>query len=91
MRVERGVVTHGVALNCDNDVTLFELIAPCGMCHQRVVSLAALGARVPLADLAQRLASHVARRCVLAFAVTQLTGGKTVSTGACPRGTGALA
>lgn len=60
-RVERGVVTHGLALNVDNDLGLFQLIAPCGVRAQPMASLA-----VPLrSDLAARLGFHVATRCVL--------------------------
>ena len=84
-RVERGVVTHGLALNVDNDVSLFDLIAPCGVRNQRITTLAreAHGS-VRVDDVGHRLGFHVARRCMLAWAVTQLTGGAVglVGTGA---------
>lgn len=70
-RVEHGVVTHGLALNVDNDLSLFELIAPCGVRSQRMASLRShgeLAAGVPekLDLAAKRLGFHLARRCVLA-------------------------
>lgn len=75
-RVEHGVVTHGLALNVDNDLGLFGLIAPCGREEQRMASLASLGAApAPLDRLAVRLGFHVARRCVLGLRGTRLTGG----------------
>ncbi len=69
-RVERGVVTHGLAINVANDLSLFELIAPCGVSSAR---MAALGDSKSLIDQADRLALHVGRRCVLGWAVTRLT------------------
>lgn len=70
-RVEHGVVTHGLALNVDNDLSLFDLIAPCGVRSQRMASLRTHGdftAGVPenLDLAAKRLGFHAARRCVLA-------------------------
>jgi lipoyl(octanoyl) transferase len=69
-RVERGVVTHGLSLNVDNDLALFGLIAPCGVSSQAMASLRTHGdsvAPVPrtLDQVAERLGFHVARRCVL--------------------------
>lgn len=69
-RVEHGVVTHGLALNVDNDLSLFALIAPCGVSAQAMASLRTHGdfvAPVPrsLDLVAKCLGFHVARRCVL--------------------------
>jgi lipoate-protein ligase B len=62
-RVQRGVVTHGLALNVTNDLGLFDFIAPCGVRSQ---PMAAVGTKTPQALLAARLEFHFARRCVLA-------------------------
>jgi lipoate-protein ligase B len=64
MRVEHGVVTHGLAINCTNDLSLFQLIAPCGICNQ---PMAAVGSATSLIEMAHRLAFHVARRAMLAW------------------------
>lgn len=69
-RVEHGVVTHGLSLNVDNDLSLFALIAPCGVSSQAMASLRTHGdfvAPVPrsLDLVAKCLGFHVARRCVL--------------------------
>ena len=73
-RVEDGVVTHGASLNVDNDLALFDLIAPCGMRGLSTTSLrrlaAAQGAGSAGLDLEQeamRLARKVADACMLAF------------------------
>jgi lipoate-protein ligase B len=72
-RVERGVVTHGLAVNIDNDLALFGLIAPCGHREQAMASLSSLGAEeAPLSRVARRLGFHVARRCVLALSMTAM-------------------
>jgi lipoic acid synthetase/lipoyl(octanoyl) transferase len=81
-RVEQGVVTHGLAINVENDLSLFGLIAPCGRMEQPMTSFVALknGATSwTLADLATSLGFHVARRCVLALESTR-PGGEMVST-----------
>lgn len=65
-RVERGVITHGLALNVSNDLGLFDLIAPCGVRAQPMAALASDQSVPPRLDhLAARLGFHVARRCVL--------------------------
>lgn len=85
-RVEHGVVTHGLALNVENDLGLFGLIAPCGREEQKMASLTTLGAApASLDQLALRFGFHVARRCVLGLSATRLTGG--IGSGA-PEGQG---
>ena len=37
-----GVVTHGLALNINNDLSYFSLISPCGVLGQQVTSIAAI-------------------------------------------------
>lgn len=66
-RVTKGVVTHGLALNVDNDLSLFSLIAPCGHVGQPMTSLAALcpHGSVDVAEISSCLISHLAEECVL--------------------------
>ena len=40
--LRRGVITHGLAININNDLDLFSLIAPCGVLGQQVTSLQAI-------------------------------------------------
>ena len=47
----QGVTMHGFALNCDNDLALFDRIVPCGIREHGVTSLADLGVRATMADL----------------------------------------
>jgi lipoyl(octanoyl) transferase len=51
IRVVRGVSFHGVSLNVDCDLSHFSGIVPCGLAAYGVTSLAALGRRVPMADV----------------------------------------
>lgn len=80
-RVERGVVTHGIALNVENDLTLFSLIAPCGRPAQAVCSLSSLGVRrMKISRIVERLAFLSAKRCVLRLdAVADSNSGGDVS------------
>ena len=60
-RVSDGVVTHGLALNFRNDLSLFDLIAPCGVRGQPVASVESLVDNPPdLVSFAHRLAAHTA-------------------------------
>lgn len=63
VRVARGVAMHGVALNCDPDLTAFGRIVPCGLPDADVTSLSAeLGRDVTLGDVEPHLREHLARR-----------------------------
>ena len=53
---------HGVALNVDVDLAWFSRIVPCGIASFPVTSLQALGAHVDVDEVADRLASALARR-----------------------------
>lgn len=55
IKVSRWVSVHGIALNCDNDLSAFELIVPCGIRDYGVTSLTQeLGMRVTMKDAAER-------------------------------------
>jgi lipoyl(octanoyl) transferase len=52
LRVSQGVTMHGFALNCDCDLSAFNLIVPCGLSDAGVSSLTAeLGRRVTVQDV----------------------------------------
>lgn len=68
-RVVRGVITHGLALNLDNDLSLFDLIATCGRVSRPMTSVAReLGRGFDESErerVARSLARRVASRVVL--------------------------
>jgi lipoyl(octanoyl) transferase len=39
LQVTRDITSHGLALNCDNDLTWFDHIVPCGIVGKGVTSL----------------------------------------------------
>jgi len=61
MRIQRGVSTHGAALNVTTDLDAFRWIVPCGLPGAAATSLAALGADPPPIET-------IARQVVDAFA-----------------------
>lgn len=61
VRVARGVTMHGLALNCDPDLSAFARIVPCGIDDADVTSLTAeLGRRVTVDEIEPLLTSHLA-------------------------------
>jgi lipoyl(octanoyl) transferase len=59
-RVARGVTMHGLAFNCDCDLSWFERIVPCGIPDAGVTSLTAeLGIRVTVSDVTPLLERHL--------------------------------
>ena len=61
VRISRWVTSHGFALNVAADLSPFDLIVPCGIEGRSVTSLERLlGRSVPLAEVMDRLAGHVA-------------------------------
>ena len=60
-RVARGVTMHGLALNCDCDLSWFDRIVPCGIRDAEVTSLTAeTGIRVSVPDVTPLLERHLA-------------------------------
>jgi lipoyl(octanoyl) transferase len=61
VRVARGVTMHGFALNCDNDLSWFDRIVPCGIPDAAVTSLSAeLGRQVRVGDVLEVVERHLA-------------------------------
>jgi lipoyl(octanoyl) transferase len=61
IRVARGVTMHGFALNCDNDLSWFGKIVPCGISDASVTSLSAeLGRAVSVGDVLESAQRHIA-------------------------------
>src|SRR6266545_3318040 len=60
-RVERGVSTHGFALNVSTDLAAFERMIPCGFAHD-VASLQRLGVRASVRAVGERVADVLAAR-----------------------------
>jgi lipoyl(octanoyl) transferase len=59
-RVARGVTMHGLALNCDCDLSWYDRIVPCGIRDAGVTSLTAeLGIRVSVSDVTPLLERHL--------------------------------
>jgi lipoyl(octanoyl) transferase len=60
-RVARGVTMHGLALNCDCDLSWFDRIVPCGIRDAGTTSLTEqTGIRVSVADATPLLERHLA-------------------------------
>ncbi len=50
-KISRGLTSHGLAVNVNNDLTLFDLIRTCGIRGQRMTRLADLGVSMSLEAL----------------------------------------
>jgi lipoyl(octanoyl) transferase len=60
-RVARGVTMHGLALNCDSDLSWFDRIVPCGIRDAGVTSLTLeTGIPVSVADVTPLMERHLA-------------------------------
>jgi lipoyl(octanoyl) transferase len=60
-RVARGVTMHGLALNCDCDLSWYDRIVPCGIRDAGVTSLTTeTGIRVSVADVTPLVERHLA-------------------------------
>jgi lipoyl(octanoyl) transferase len=59
VHISRGVTSHGIALNVNTDLSLFDLIVPCGISSKSVTSMSKeLGHVVPLEDVAHSLSRN---------------------------------
>jgi lipoyl(octanoyl) transferase len=66
VHVSRGVTTHGLAVNVDNDLQPFEWIVPCGIEHVRMTSVCKeTGRAESLSCFRKRLAYRFAQACGL--------------------------
>lgn len=60
VRVSQGVTMHGFALNCDNDLTWFDRIVPCGITDASVTTLSReLGRDVSVQEVLPVVEEHV--------------------------------
>lgn len=60
VRVARGVTMHGLALNCDPDLSYYATIVPCGISDADVTTLSAeLGRAFTITDAAPLLRAHL--------------------------------
>ena len=58
VHVSRGVTTHGLAVNVDNDLQPFEWIVPCGIGHVRMTSVSRETGRSPSLPCFRRRLAH---------------------------------
>lgn len=62
IRVARGVSMHGFAINCDNDLSWFTRIVPCGITDASVTTLSAeLGRPVSVAEILPLVEARMAQ------------------------------
>lgn len=62
IRVTEGVTMHGFALNCDNDLSWFDRIVPCGITDATVTTLSReLERDVPVAEVLPVVEAHLGR------------------------------
>lgn len=55
IHVQRGVTTHGFAINCDNDLSTFAEVVPCGLPGVEMTSITREGGEPGVACLRQRV------------------------------------
>lgn len=59
VHISRGVTSHGLALNVNTDLSLFNLIIPCGITSKPVTSMQKeLGRELPMQDVAHALSRN---------------------------------
>lgn len=84
VNVSRGVAKHGVAINVSTDLDYFRWMVPCGITDGKVTSLERLGIQVPMEEVAELLASRLARvlgRTLVPSTLARLGLGEPVETG----------
>ncbi|CAN5136403.1 lipoyl(octanoyl) transferase LipB [soil metagenome] len=60
LRVSRGVTMHGIALNCDVDLSWYDLFTPCGISDAAVTTLSVeCGRDVTVAEVSPVLTRHL--------------------------------
>jgi lipoyl(octanoyl) transferase len=86
-RVARGVTMHGFALNCDNDLSWFDRIVPCGIRDAGVTTLSAeTGRAVTVAEVTPVIERHLAK--ALGYRRWLRTHNRYLLTGSAPYATG---
>ncbi len=74
VRLQAGVSRHGLAINCDTDLSWFDDIHACGFADARAASLSQeAGHRVTVEQCAAALERHFARRFGLRLSPVRLT------------------
>ncbi len=58
VRVRKWITFHGVALNVNPDLSHYSGIVPCGISNHGVTSLAALGLKIPMAEIDKALKAN---------------------------------
>lgn len=58
-RIRNGYSYHGIALNCDMDLSPFDNINPCGYAGLRTTQLSAFGVSASPVEIGARLAEHL--------------------------------
>lgn len=62
IRVAQGVTMHGFALNCNNDLSWFDRIVPCGISDAGVTTMSKeLGRDISVDDVVESVESHLRR------------------------------
>ena len=78
IRVAKGVTMHGFALNCNNDLTWFDRIVPCGIRDAGVTTLSKeLGRNISVSEVADRAEFHLHR--VFGQIANQLSQGLSIN------------
>lgn len=61
LHASAGIITHGIAINCSNELTPFDSFVPCGITDAGVTTLSALaGRRIEPAEVAPALSGRIA-------------------------------
>ena len=58
VRVQRGVTTHGFALNVNTDLSWFDAIVPCGLSDATVTSMASILGEAPSVEAVETAVAH---------------------------------